>query len=133
MHISLRIEWIAQRVEIGRWLIAVDARSNQAALEAYDRARNMRARHAQFVERQQNLSGMAEQVSTQSGDREQVSPQGRDQPGNPLSPLRLGGASQQPAAPQLATDTATALAAVSQAVQAIASTIATYGYVILKL
>ena len=83
-----------------------DAR-NRDALEAYDRAQNMRDRHAQFVERQQNLSGMAEQVSTQGSGQEQVSPQGRDQPGNPLSPLRLGGASQQPAAPQFATDTAT--------------------------
>ena len=63
---------------------------NRAALEDYDRAQNMRDRHAQFVERQQNLSGMAEQVSTQGSGQEQVSPQGRDQPGSPLPPLRLG-------------------------------------------
>ena len=96
---------------------------NRAALDAYDRDRSMRARYASFAERQQNLPGNAEQVSTQGSGQEQVSPQGRDQPGNPLSPLRLGGASQQPAAPQFATDTAAALVAVSQAMQAVAATI----------
>ena len=97
---------------------------NRAALEDYDRAQNMRDRHgdAQFVERTRNLSGNAAQVSTQDSDREQVSPQGRDQHGS-LSPLQLGGASRQPATPQFATDTVAALAAVSQAMQAVAANI----------
>ena len=95
---------------------------NRAVLEEYDRDQSMRARYASFAARQQNLAGNAEQVSPQGNGQERVSPQGRGQLGSPLPPLRLGNASQQPAAPQFATDTAATLAAVSQAMQAIAST-----------
>ena len=45
---------------------------NRAVLEAYDRDPSMRARYASFAERQQNLPGNAEQVSTQGSGQEQV-------------------------------------------------------------
>ena len=96
---------------------------NRAVLEEYDRDQSMRARYASFAARQQNLAGNAEQVSPQGNGQDRVSPQGRGQLGSPLPPLRLGNASQQPAAPQFATDTAATLAAVSQAMQAVAAAI----------
>ena len=93
---------------------------NQAALEAYDREQQFRARHAAFLKRNENSPGNAEQDP----------PQGRgggwQPPFNrfgapPAQPQMLDAAGDlgPPQPPQFATDTAAALTAATQAMAAI--------------
>ena len=96
---------------------------NQAALAAYDRQRSLRERHAAFVQQRQNLAGNAEQVLPQGrgGGRQQPSHRFGAPPPAPQLDDAAGDLAPRP--PQLATDTANAFAAATQAMQAIAESI----------
>ena len=98
---------------------------NQAALAAYDRQRpSLRDRHAAFQERQQNSPGIAGQVSPQGRGGGWRQPSCRF--GAPPAAPQLDDAAGDfapPQPPQFAMDTAAALTAASQAMQAIAATI----------
>ena len=98
---------------------------NQAALAAYDREqRTLRARHAAFLDRRQNSSGNAEQVSPQGRGGGWQQPSHRF--GAPPAAPQLDDAAGDfapPQPPQFAKDTAAALTAASQAMQAIAASI----------
>ena len=98
---------------------------NQAALAAYDRQRSsLRDRHAASQERQQNSPGIAGQVSPQGrgGGWQQPSHRFGAPPAAPQLDDAAGDIAP-PQPPQFARDTAAALTAASQAMQAIAATL----------
>ena len=94
---------------------------NQAALAAYDdQQRKLRTDYAAFM-RQRKASGNAGQASPRG--RGGGWQQSADRLGPPPPPPHFGVDAPQPAPPQFATDTAAALTAASQAMQAIAASI----------
>ena len=94
---------------------------NEAALAAYDdKQRKLRTDYAAFM-RQREAAGNAGQASPRG--RGGGWQQSADRLGPPPPPPHFGVDAPQPAAPQFAVDTAAALAAASQAMQAIAATI----------
>ena len=99
-----------------------NARNQVAALAAYDdKQRKLRTDYAAFIRHQRKASGNAGQASPRGrgGGWQQAA----DRLGPPPPPPHFGVDAPQPAAPQFATDTAAALTAASQEMQAIAASI----------